>query len=163
MKKFKNYTLTQYIAVLSKKVPVPGGGSASALTGSLGVALIEMVANYSKGRSQSKRIEHRIEKILEQSKEIRQRLLELVDLDAEAYLKVVKTRRASVKEKKAALRGACAVPKEVSKLCYKAVRLSPFLVAQGNKYLVSDIEVAVEMLLAAFNSAQINIEVNNKS
>ncbi len=161
MKKLKNHTLTQYVDILSQKVPVPGGGSAGALTGALGVALIEMVANYSLGRSKQKRVENRIEKILEQSRQIRLELLELVDLDAEAYLKVVNTRHASAKEKKAALKGACDVPKRVAQLCYKAIRLTPFLVKQGNKYLVSDIEVAIEMLLASYNSAVINIKVNN--
>jgi len=160
MKKFKNHTLIQYVDILSKKVPVPGGGSAAALTGSLGVGLIEMVANYSKGRSQSKRIESRIEKILAQSKQIRQRLLELADLDAEAYLKVVKSRKSSDREKKAALKAACDVPKEVCKLCYKAMDFTPFLVKQGNQYLISDIEVAIEMLRAAYNASLINIAIN---
>jgi len=162
MKKYKNHTLTEYVDVLSKKVPVPGGGSAAALTGALGVALIEMVANYSQGRSSSKRTENRIQKILQHSTQLRQRLMELVDLDAQVYLKVVQTRKAPAKEKKAALKDACDVPREVGKLCYKAVRMTPFLVEQGNPYLISDIEVAIEMLLAAYNSARINVEINKK-
>ena len=160
MKKLKNQTLTQYVNILSQKVPVPGGGSAAALNGALGVALIEMVANYSLGRSPSKRVENRIRKIIEKSGVIRERLLELVDLDAEAYLKVVKTRKASAKEKKAALKEACNVPKEVGALCQKAMGLTSFLVEHGNKYLVSDIEVAIEILFAAFKAAHINIKVN---
>ncbi len=151
--KFKNYTLKSYLDVLAKKEPVPGGGSAAALTGALGAALLCMVANYSKGKSQSKMVEKRIQRILDQSEAIRKRFLELVDLDAEAYLNVVKTKNASPREKKAALKGAQKVPQEVCRLSYKAVQLAPFLVQKGNKYLIGDVEAAIEMLMAAFNSA----------
>jgi formiminotetrahydrofolate cyclodeaminase len=37
----------------------------------------------------------------------------------------------------------------------------PFLVKHGNQYLISDIIVAADMLLAAFNSARVNVEVNS--
>ncbi|MFA5059852.1 MAG: cyclodeaminase/cyclohydrolase family protein [Candidatus Omnitrophota bacterium] len=160
MKKFKNHTLQEYLKQLSLKVPVPGGGSAAALVGSLGAALISMVANYSIGRNKPKDVERKIKDILKKSESIRLRLMELVDLDAQAYLKVVKTRHASPQIKKAALKKAAGVPAEVCRLCYEAILLTPFLVEKGNRYLVSDIQVATEMLLAAFNSAIINVEVN---
>ena len=60
----------------------------------------------------------------------------------------------------AARRKAAEVPLEVCKLCYKAVRLSPVLVRYGNKHLISDVKVALELLLAAFNAARINVEIN---
>lgn len=160
MKKYKNHTLGEYLNVLSKKTPVPGGGSAAALTAATGAALVSMVANYSCGKSKFKRIENKISGILKQSEKIRKRLLELVDLDAQAYLGVVKARGASPQIKKRASKKAAKVPHEVCQLCYKAIQLTPFLVENGNQYLVSDIEVAVEMFQAAFNSAHINVEIN---
>lgn len=160
MKKYKNHTLREYLDVLSKKTPVPGGGSAAALTAATGAALVSMVANYSKGQNQSKQIENRIRSILKQSEQIRKRLLELVDLDAQAYLGVVKSRRAQVRLRKKALRDASKIPHEVCRLCYKAIQLTPYLVENGNPHLISDIEVAAELLLAAFNSARINVGVN---
>lgn len=160
MKAYKGYTLKEYLNSLSAKSPVPGGGSAAALTAALGVALISMVANYSKGKSACNRTEARIKGTLQKSERIRKRLLELVDLDAKAYLKVVAARKSSVKAKKSALKKAAAVPREVCRLCYDAIQLTPFLVQKGNKNLISDIEVASELLLAAFNSAKINIEIN---
>ena len=160
MKKFKDHTVKQYLDALSIKVPVPGGGSAAALSAAIGVGLISMVANYSKGKSSSKRVELRIKSILQKSEKIRKRLLALVDLDAEAYMKVVESRKASDKVKKAALKKAAGVPLEVSKLCYSAIQLTPFLVKEGNKYLVSDVEVAVELLFSAYKSALINVRIN---
>ena len=161
MKKYKDYTLQDYLDVLSQKTPVPGGGSAAALTAAMGTALVSMVANYSKGRSQSKRIERRISSILKQSEVMRKRLLVLVDLDAQAYLSVVKARGASARIKMRALSAAANVPREVSRLCYKVMQLTPFLVEHGNQHLISDIIVAADMLLAAFNSARVNVEVNS--
>ena len=160
MKKFKDFTLENYLNVLSKKVPVPGGGSAAALTAALGAALVTMVANYSKGKSKSKVIESKLSNILRQSEQIRKRLTVLIDLDAQAYLSVVKARGKPVKIKKQALKKAASIPREVSRLCYKEMKMTPYLVKHGNQYLISDIIVAADLLLAAFNSARINVEAN---
>jgi len=160
MKKYKNHTLQEYLDVLSKKTPTPGGGSAAALTAATGAALVSMVANYSKGKSKSKKAEDRISSILKQSEKIRKRLLTLVDLDAEAYLDVVKARGASESVKKRASQKAAKAPLEVCRLCYNAIQLTPYLVKHGNQNLVSDVEVAVEMFQAAFRSAHINVEIN---
>ena len=160
MKKFQRYTLKEYLDSLSAKKPVPGGGSAAALTAATGAALISMVARYSLGKGASKTVEKKIEKTLAKSEALRERFLEYVDLDAEAYLKVVEARKGTAREKKAAARQARNVPLQVAKLCYTAVELTPFLVEKGNKYLVSDVEVAVELLMAAFHSAMINVAIN---
>ena len=160
MSKFKDHSLAAYLKVLSQRTPVPGGGSASALTAALGAALISMVANYSLGKGVSPSVQTKIKGVLKQNEKIRLRLLQLVDLDAQAYLKVVQTRKASSAKRKAALRGAQDVPREVGRLCYAAVGLTPVLVAQGNKYLVSDVEVALELLWAGYRSAMINVKIN---
>src|SRR3989344_1082898 len=157
MSNFKSFTLTQYLDVLSQRTPVPGGGSAAALTAALGAALLSMVANYSLGKGKPQAIENKIQKILNKSEQLRKRFLELVDLDAEAYLKVAQAGQGDAKAKKAALKGARAVPLEVGRLCYSAVQLAPDLVKYGNRYLISDVQVAVEFLLAAFKSAMINV------
>ena len=79
MKKYKDYTLSQYLEILSLKAPVPGGGSAAALTGASGAALISMVAHYSRGKSNSKLVKRKIENIIKESNRIKNVLLEYVD------------------------------------------------------------------------------------
>ena len=160
MKKYKHHTLKEYADVLSLKTPTPGGGSAAALTAALGVALLSMVANYSKGKSSLPSVEKKLSQLLKENEKVRRRFLDLVDLDAQAYLRVVKTRPSSPAVRQKALKAAREVPMEVSRLCYKAIDQAPFLVAKGNKYLISDVEVAVELLLAAFRSAMINVKIN---
>ncbi len=160
MKKLKDHTIEKYLNMLSAKTPTPGGGSASALTAAAGVSLLIMAANYSIGKTDSKVVNRRLEKIIEQSKKIRDRLIELIDLDAEAYRNVVESRKASAKIQKAALRQARKIPLEVAKLCYKTVSLAPYLVEKGNVNLISDVQIAVEMLFSSYKSAMINVEIN---
>ena len=160
MRKFKNHTVKEYLEQLSLKVPVPGGGSAAALCGALGAALISMVANYSLGKNKSKSVDNKIKNILKQSEKLRKRLIEIIDLDAQAYLGVVKTRKAAPAVRKKALKRASNVPKETCRLCYQALLLTPFLVKKGNRYLLSDVKVAIAMLAAAYNSALANVEAN---
>ena len=160
MKSYKNHTLQQYADVLAAREPVPGGGSAAALVASLGVALISMVANYSIGKNSSKVMNAKFKATLRHSERLRKGLLTIVDLDAWAYLDVVKARKKSAAQKRKALLKAQKTPLAVCQLCYEAVGLTPLLVTHGNKYLLSDVKVALEFLWAAFQSAVINIEAN---
>ncbi|MCX5681578.1 MAG: cyclodeaminase/cyclohydrolase family protein [Candidatus Omnitrophica bacterium] len=162
MKFFKNQTLDKYLSQLSSKEPIPGGGSAAALVGATGASLICMVAHYSQGRKQSKIVEKKISDYLKKAEKIRKRLIELVDLDAKVYLALAKTPKSDKDKRKKALKKAQDVPLEVCRLCYAAIQLIPFLAKKGNPYLLSDVECAVEMLLAAFRSAFANIKANQQ-
>ena len=159
---FKNKTLREYLNQLSACSPVPGGGSAAALTAALGLGLISMAANYSIGRkSNTPTVEKRLAKILTDSELIRLRLLELTSLDSEAYLSVCAARSLDKKAQRQAARAARAVPQEICKLCYKAIQLTPYLAQKGSPHLLSDIEVAVELLFAAFLAARVMMRANS--
>lgn len=161
MKKFQDYTLSEYCDVLSQKVSVPGGGSAAALSGALGAALLSMVVNYSLGKKTDD-VDAKLKEILKKSEVLRKRFLELVDLDAQAYLEFVNARKADEPTKEKARQRACEVPLEIAQLCYQALNLAPYLVLEGNKYLVSDVEVALELLGAAYKSAMFNVRINQQ-
>lgn len=160
MKKFKDHTLEEYLNRLSAREPVPGGGSAAALSSALGAGLIAMVTRYSLGKGKPLAVETKLQKIVERSDAIRQSLLELVDLDAEAYLGVVAARKLDAKAQKAASKKAAQVPKLICQLSYEAVELTPFVVENGNPFLMSDIEVALELLLAGYHSALVMVKAN---
>ncbi len=160
VKAFKNHTLKEYLDVLAKKEPVPGGGSVAALAAALAAGLMAMVVRYSLGKSSAKVAERKLQSLLVKTEQLRGRLLQLVDLDAQAYLRVVESRGKSPSVKRKAKVQAVAVPREVSRLCYQLIQLTPVLVSYGNKYLLSDVEVAVELLFAAYKSAIINVNIN---
>ncbi len=159
-KMYANKCLRKYLDDLAAKKPAPGGGSAAALVGALACALLSMVANFTVGKEKYKKYEKEIKNALQKSERIRKRLLQLVDLDVEAYMCVVEARDKSEKHKKIAFKKAACVPTEIARLCYEAINLCPILAEKGNKNLVSDVSVAAEFLLAAFKSALINVEIN---
>ncbi len=160
MNKLKQLTLKAYLEELSKKTPAPGGGSAAALTAALGAALISMVVNYSLGKGRPPAVERKLRQTLRESERLRRRLLELVDLDAQAYLGLVAARKGTAAQQARARKRAREVPLEICRRCYESVGLTPLLVREGNRYLLSDVRVAVELLLAAFYSARINVDIN---
>jgi methenyltetrahydrofolate cyclohydrolase len=160
MKPFKDHTLKEYLDQLASRQPVPGGGSAAALSSALGAGLIAMVTQYSLNKGKPKAVEARLAKALAKSETIRRRLLELVDEDAQAYLGVVAARKQDAKAQKSAARIAAKVPKEICVLSYQAVELTPTLVEHGNPYLMSDVEVALELLLAGYHGAVVMVKAN---
>ncbi len=160
MKKFKDYTLSEYLDRLSAREPVPGGGSAAALSSALGAGLITMVTQYSLGKGKSATVEGKLKKILVKAVDIRSRLLSLVDDDAQAYLDVVAARKMDKKAQKKAAQKALAIPRLIGRLSYQAVELTPYLVENGNSYLMSDVEVALELLLAGYHSALVMVKAN---
>src|SRR5450756_325374 len=78
-------TVSAFTADLAAGRPVPAGGSASALTGSVAAALMAMVCRVSLGRDDVVAKDEELREALEQSERLRRRLLELVAEDALAF------------------------------------------------------------------------------
>ena len=111
---FKKKTLQEYLDQLSRREPVPGGGSTAALTAAMAVGLISMATNYSIGRkANTKAVEQRLSQLLLKSESLRSRFLELTSLDSQAYLKVSAARSLDKKAQKQALKEAKAVSLEI--------------------------------------------------
>lgn len=153
-------SLKTYLDDLAAKKPAPGGGSAAALAGALGCALLSMVCNYTTGKKKYKDVEKEIRKILSQSERLRKRLLSLVDLDAEAYAQVLKSHKGSPAIYQKNLIRATKVPLEVCSLGAAAYKLCPYLRKKANKYLASDVYVARELLKSCFKSGEFNVIIN---
>ncbi|MFH1201544.1 MAG: cyclodeaminase/cyclohydrolase family protein [Candidatus Omnitrophota bacterium] len=147
---YKNSSLKQYLDDLSAKLPAPGGGSAAALSGALGVGLMSMVCQFTIGKEKFKDVEGAIKEILDYVGSSGKRLLELVDEDVEAFKN---------RDNKKSLE----VPLEVCRLASEAVNLCPDLVKMANPNLISDVGCAVDLLAAAFNAARLNVEINLKN
>lgn len=160
MKKFKDQSIVRYAHCLASRDPIPGGGSAAAVVALVAVSLIVKAARFSLKPGQKSSDCIKIKQIIKKGEKLKNRLAELIDLDARAYLEVVMARKKSLGKKKNALKKAQAVPEEVCRLCHTALSLMPFLVAKGSPHLLSDVHCAAEMLLAAFQSSVINIKVN---
>lgn len=155
-----NKSLKTYLDDLAAKKPAPGGGSAAALAGALGCALLSMVCNYTIGKEKYKDVEKEIRKILSQSERLRKRFLSLVDLDVQAYNKVFNSRKGRPAIYQKNLIRATMVPLEVCSLSAAAYKLCPYLRKKANKYLSSDVYVAKELLKSCFKSGEFNVIIN---
>ena len=157
---FKNQTLQKYLDQLASREPVPGGGSAAALTSALGAGLISMVVHYSLGKNKSAIVEKEFKKTLKKSEAIRKELLDLAEIDSQAYLNLMKSWKQDFKAQQIAKTKARQAPEKVCRLSSQAIELTPFLVSFGNPHLLSDVQVAIELLLAGYSSAIIMVKIN---
>ena len=154
-------TLSEYLERLGAREPVPGGGSAAALSAAMGASLLAMSTRYSMGKGKSKAIEHRFEKVIAAAIEARDRLTDIVTKDSQAYLNVVAARKAGdTSALREANRAAAKVPQELIKACRSLLKNVPFLKKEANRYLVSDVIAAEIFLNAAMKAAQAMVEAN---
>lgn len=167
--KYLNGTVDEYLRDLSARLPAPGGGSAAALVGAVGVACLEMVANYTIGKTGYERYQKEIKRIISKLAKFRVALQRLIDEDVEAYSKLSsayklpkedKTRQAKIKR---ATKGALKVPFEVLNLCLSSLKLSERLLEIGNRNLITDVGCGATFLRSAIKSAELNIRINLKS
>lgn len=164
------HTLAEFAARLATDDPVPGGGSAAALAGALGAALLQMVVELNVGRHDATEHEVALTEIRGATAGLQSELLRLVEADAAAYGAVVKARRmarntdlerqsrkaqidAAVRE---ATRAPLTTARRASDLIDQAIRLVPI----ANRNVISDVGVAAELAAASLRSALLNVEIN---
>ena len=161
------------IAAFRSSDPTPGGGSAAALAGALGAALLAMVASLGRPATTEKDDLERLAIAGRREAELSDELASLVDRDAEAYDAVMATYKlpkASDDEKKRrseriqqALDRAIASPLDVMRLCTEAAEHATVIASFGNPNAASDVRVAVELLTAGMRGARANVEINLES
>ena len=75
-----------FISEVAAGTPTPGGGGASAYCGALGSALLSMVGNLTTGKKKYAEVESKVVAHLKQLEEVRQELLELVEMEIRELL-----------------------------------------------------------------------------
>lgn len=160
----------EYLDDLAAKKPAPGGGSAAAAVGAIGVGLLSMVANFTIGKDKYKDVEPEIQELLTSAEDLRCDLQKLIDEDITAYQKVsaaYKMPRENQEEKaarseaiQAALKDAMAVPLAICRNLFDAAQLCEPLLQKGNVNLLSDVGVGAEFIASGFASALLNVEIN---
>ena len=82
-------TVKDFVSQVASSEPAPGGGSVSALVGSLGAALTSMVGNLTVGRKAYNQLEeqykHQIDENLTEVQKSIEKLNALVDEDTKAF------------------------------------------------------------------------------
>jgi methenyltetrahydrofolate cyclohydrolase len=162
--------VSEYLAKLASNAPAPGGGSAAALAGALGVALAEMAANFTVGKEKFAAVEADVRRVLDTLEAQHGKLLGLVNEDAVAYGQVsgaYAMPRATAEEKSArtvaiqeALRAASAVPFGICECAAAVAAVLDELAAKANPNLISDVGCAARLVVAAMDCGRLNVEIN---
>jgi formiminotetrahydrofolate cyclodeaminase len=155
---------------LASRAPVPGGGSASALAGALGAALVEMVCELTVGKPEYEDVDPVARQIGAAAGELRGAMLAAAEEDAAAYLDVVTARRLprETDEERAARKAAIGeasvaateVPLRVVRLASDVLDLAASIASIGNRNAVSDAGAAALLAAAAARGAALNVRIN---
>jgi formiminotetrahydrofolate cyclodeaminase len=163
-------TVRALVERLATRDPVPGGGSASALAGSMGAALLNMVVNLTAGRDDAAGHAEALTEIAAAAAGWQSELLNLAELDANAYLAVVRARRLprdTDREREArevqvgvAVREATRVPLATARAASDVLALADRLAPIGNRHAISDVGVAALLATTAVRGAALNVRIN---
>lgn len=162
----KDY-LDSFLDKVASKSPVPGGGSVAALAGSLAAALSSMVANLTIGSKKYVKVHSEMEKALKKTEQLRQRLFELIEEDAQAYKMVGKAYKIEdlqlrEKEIQKSLKLAAGTPLHIAETAINLLDQIKVLIEKGNQNAISDCGVGVYLIETAVRGAILNIRINIK-
>ncbi|MFI5006279.1 MAG: cyclodeaminase/cyclohydrolase family protein [Solirubrobacterales bacterium] len=153
--------------------PTPGGGSAAALAGALGAALVSMVCAMPKTRTGAAPERARLDAALAWAREAGERLRALVEEDTRAYDAVMAAYRLpkGTDEEKAARKAAIAgamvrateVPLETAEACLVVLKAAEEAVSHGNPNALSDARTAAALGWAGLVGAAENVRINAAS
>jgi methenyltetrahydrofolate cyclohydrolase len=132
-----------YLDALGARTPAPASGSGAAVTGAIAAALAELAARFSDEREATARLV-----------ELRSRLVELAQEDAEAYTAFMKTRSPEDRDR------TIDVPLAIAEAAAEVASLARVLVEGGNPRVAGDAEAGFELAAAAARVGARLVEIN---
>ena len=164
---FTDLTLKDFIKKTSSSDPTPGGGAVSAISATLGIALILMAFRITFKKTEKPNIlldfENRGEALID-------KLSNLADEDSKVYdfvMKAYKMSKETEEEKllrsekiQESLKIASDIPMEIAKTCHEAIELSKIFEQHCKKSCFSDFEAGNYMLKTAIKSVLLNVKIN---
>ncbi|MCL2168682.1 MAG: cyclodeaminase/cyclohydrolase family protein [Defluviitaleaceae bacterium] len=168
--KLVDLNVKDFAQKMASSDPTPGGGSAAALSGLVGIALVEMVANLTIGRKKYAEHDELMQSIIKEAKVLREKFLNAIDDDAKSYDAVSRAfklpketdeekaaRSAAIQE---ATKGATLSPFVITELSLDAMKLAHSAIGKCNTNAASDLGVAAVNFRAAAKGAWLNILIN---
>lgn len=166
----KDKSIQLFLDELASKAPTPGGGSAAAIMGAMGAALLGMVCNLTVGKKNYEAVEAEMRTTLEAAENLRAHLTDMIRADVDAFDQVMGAyglpketdieKQARSQAIQAALKAATEVPLECARACAEVIVLSHTVAEKGNRNVISDAGVAVLAAYAGLRSAALNVHVN---
>lgn len=166
----KDSSVDKFLDDLASSAPTPGGGSAAAIMGGMGAALVSMVCNLTIGKKNYAEVEEEMKTLLAQAESLRGHLTDMVKHDVDAFdgLMAAYGLPKDTDEQKAArsqaiqdsLKAATDAPLACARACAEVIALSLTAAEKGNRNVVSDAGVAALAAQAALRSAALNVDIN---
>ena len=163
-------TLAQFLDSIAAPSATPGGGSVSALAGSLAAALVEMVINLTVGKKGFEGKEPELQKIREEAHSCREALTATIVQDSLAYQTVMNAfllprktedeKRKRKEEIQQALKKAADPPLFTTVTSLKVMKLCQEAVEKGNPRTISDAAVGALLADAAMGGGIFNVLIN---
>ena len=135
MVSYSEMALPDLLDAFASNEPVPGGGSASALAGSLGVSLLIMVAGLPETRTGSPEEAADLSEASARLRPLREALTGLIDDNTDG------------------------VSLETMRHCQQALRGAIVIARSGTRHAAADTTTAVELLRAGLRSAGMHVDV----
>ena len=166
-----SWSIADFAKKLASEDPVPGGGSVSALSGTLGAALIAMYCRLGMIRKGVNGDDQEVlQKISIESESYRTKLTRLITEDSLAYTEVIqafKLPKGTEEETRArqqaiqrAFHLAVEIPIETMNACIECLHLIAEVALIGNPAAFSDLKVAKYMCQAGARGAMENVLIN---
>jgi len=159
-----------FLDMVAAKSATPGGGSVSALAGSLAGALAAMVCRLTVGKKKYEDVSEKLSRVMNRADCLRSELAILIEEDARAFdrvmaaMKLPKNTDFERQQRGVKLAGATlsatAVPLEVMKKSLEVLELLPIIAENGNVNSISDVGVANLMARSAVKGAYMNVLIN---
>lgn len=166
----KNQPIQEFLDQLASSAPTPGGGSAAAIMGAMGAALVSMVCNLTIGKKNYAEVEGEMKDVLREAESLRVALTDAIADDIAAFdtLMAAYAMPKESDEQKAArsaaiqagLKQATEAPLSCARLCAEVIALSHRAAGKGNLNVISDAGVAALAAQAALRSAALNVYIN---
>jgi formiminotetrahydrofolate cyclodeaminase len=170
MQGFSEMSVSQLVDALASPNPTPGGGTAAAIAGAMGTALLMMVTGLSKSKNNTDDEKAALARARDLLTPIVGQLKQLADRDAQSFDRVMaayrlpklsdEDRAARTQAIQSALQGATTVPLETLRTCAEALQHARLVAEHGNRSAASDAGVAIGLLRAAASGAHANVQTN---
>jgi methenyltetrahydrofolate cyclohydrolase len=172
MTKFKDTAIEPFLDALASSKATPGGGSAAAIIGAMGAALVSMVCNLTIGKKKYADVEGEMKEVLHKAEALRHKLTGMIEDDVKAFDQVMAAygmaketdaeKATRDKAIQAALKQATEVPLRCCHAAREVIDLAAIASEKGNLNVISDAGVGVLAAYAALRSAALNVFTNAK-
>ena len=169
-KRFAEQTIESFVQDLNSVKPMPGGGSAAAICGSMAAALAGMSAHMTAGKKKYAAVEGRMQDIITATKILQEEMLDMAQEDADMYSLVLQAyklpnttaeeterRRQAIEE---ASKTAVIASLKVTGACVRIMKLAYTTVTEGNRMMVTDGSASALLARACQQVAAYNVRIN---